>query len=184
MNTNNIPDYFYSGDSLAWEHNIDMYPASLFDCEYVLINNTGKETITTTKNGDSFVVYLAGVNTENFNSGFYKVYAILTDTTNKYTVEIKTIEIKESLTSANSKVIISHNRKVYESICAVIENRATYDQMSYSIQGRSLTRTPLKDLMYFKETYYNLVQQEEQKEKARLGIATKKKNKIYITYKR
>lgn len=183
MNTNTIPDKFYSGDSVNWEQQFDLYPASSYDCEYVLINDTGKNTISTTKDGDIFKVELTSVQSV-FNAGTYKIYAIITEATNKYTVEVKNIEVLESLTSLNSKNIVSHNKKVLDSICAVIEQRATYDQMSYSINGRSLSRMPIKDLLYFKEYYSNLVNSEVAKENARLGIKVNKKNKIYVSFSR
>ena len=40
-----------------------------------------------------------------------------------------------------------------DNIEAVLENRATQDQMSYSIAGRSLSRMSVPDLLTFRDRY-------------------------------
>lgn len=59
----------------------------------------------------------------------------------------------------------SHARIVLENICAVIEKRATQDQMRYSISTpngpRELWRTPIKDLLLLKQTYQAIVRDED-----------------------
>lgn len=47
----------------------------------------------------------------------------------------------------------SHAEKVLEAIEAVLEKRASQDQQSYTINGRSLSRTPLNELMDLRKTY-------------------------------
>ena len=47
----------------------------------------------------------------------------------------------------------SHAKKVLDAIEAVLENRASQDQMSYSIAGRSLSRMSIDDLMTFRNRY-------------------------------
>ena len=47
----------------------------------------------------------------------------------------------------------SHAKKVLDAIQAVLENRASQDQMSYSIAGRSLSRMTIDDLMRFRDRY-------------------------------
>jgi hypothetical protein len=47
----------------------------------------------------------------------------------------------------------SSNQKIYEAIVATIEGRASQDQMSYSIAGRSLSRMSVQDLIEFEGIY-------------------------------
>jgi hypothetical protein len=51
-----------------------------------------------------------------------------------------------------------HARKVLEAIEAVIENRATKDQEEYTIEGRSLKRTPIADLLVLRDKYLGAAQ--------------------------
>jgi hypothetical protein len=47
----------------------------------------------------------------------------------------------------------SHSQRVLQAIEAVIENRASIDQESYSINNRSLSRTPVSDLLKLRDRY-------------------------------
>jgi len=47
----------------------------------------------------------------------------------------------------------SHAKIVLDAIEAVLESRATMDQMSYTIAGRSLGRTPIADLLRLRNMY-------------------------------
>ncbi|MEI4262797.1 hypothetical protein [Roseovarius sp. D0-M9] len=47
----------------------------------------------------------------------------------------------------------SHAQRVLEAIEAVIEGRASVDQESYSINNRSLSRTPIADLLKLRDRY-------------------------------
>lgn len=67
----------------------------------------------------------------------------------------------------------SHARIVLEAIQAVIENRATKDQASYTIAGRSLSRTPLPELLMLLDRYKREVYSEEQAERVAKGLPTR-----------
>jgi hypothetical protein len=47
----------------------------------------------------------------------------------------------------------SHVQRVLDAIEAVIEGRASVDQESYSINNRSLSRTPISDLLKLRDRY-------------------------------
>lgn len=57
----------------------------------------------------------------------------------------------------------SQNRRTYDAICAVIENRASRDQESYKIGNRELKRMPISDLLKLRSRYANFVAQENGK---------------------
>ena len=50
-----------------------------------------------------------------------------------------------------------HNQKMYDSICAVLEKRATTDQQSYTYEGRSLQRISIMELQKLKAHYKRLL---------------------------
>ncbi|MDF7673539.1 hypothetical protein PT277_01555 [Acetobacteraceae bacterium ESL0709] len=54
----------------------------------------------------------------------------------------------------------SQNRRTYEAICAVIENRASRDQMEYKIGNRELKRMAVSDLLKLRSVYGRYVAQE------------------------
>ena len=55
---------------------------------------------------------------------------------------------------------ISHNRIMYDAICAVLQKRATRDQNAYTYEGRSLQRIPIMELQKLKAHYKRLLQAE------------------------
>jgi hypothetical protein len=69
----------------------------------------------------------------------------------------------------------SHARKVLAAIEAVIERRATKDQEEYTIDGRSLKRTPVAHLLVLRYRYKREVEQEEQADRLAKGRGTGRK---------
>ncbi|WP_123711612.1 hypothetical protein [Sinobacterium caligoides] len=57
----------------------------------------------------------------------------------------------------------THAKRVLAAIEAVIEKRASRDQMAYSIDSRSLSRTPIADLMLLRDRYKTMVAMEDKK---------------------
>jgi hypothetical protein len=57
----------------------------------------------------------------------------------------------------------THAKKVLDSIQAVIENRATVDQSSFTIAGRSLSRMTIEELFMVRDRYRAEFNEEVQK---------------------
>lgn len=55
----------------------------------------------------------------------------------------------------------SHAKKVLEKVEAVIENRASKDDLSYTIKGRSLSRIPIQDLLLLRKEYLKEYEKEK-----------------------
>lgn len=72
----------------------------------------------------------------------------------------------------------SHARTVLAAIEAVIERRATLDQQRYTIDGRSLDRTPLPDLMEMRRRYKAEVANQEREINIRHGKSTGRAVKV------
>ena len=66
----------------------------------------------------------------------------------------------------------SRSRTMVEKIEAVLEGRAGGDVASYSINGRSLTKIAISELMEWRDRYRAEYLREVQKERARNGKAT------------
>lgn len=49
--------------------------------------------------------------------------------------------------------IKTHAEKTLEAINAVIEKRATHDQQSYTVNGLSITRMNIEELLKFQKVY-------------------------------
>ena len=92
--------------------------------------------------------------TAAYANGDFHWYAFITRTSDSERIAVDDgyAKIKIDFTDTNADHR-SHAKKVLDAIEAVLENRASQDQMSYSIAGRSLSRMSITDLMMFRDRY-------------------------------
>lgn len=94
--------------------------------------------------------------------GRYAASIRVTDGTDVFQVDAFDVEILADVAAvAAGHDPSSHARRVLEAIEAVIEGRASRDQESYTINGRSLTRTSISDLMLLRDRYRREVASEK-----------------------
>ena len=126
--------------------------------------------ITASADGDDFAVTLAASTTTNYTAGTYWWQAYVSKSGERYQVGSGTLEIKEDfsqVSGAYSK--LSHARKVLAALEAMLERKATVDQQSYSIAGRSLSRMSPEELRSWRDDYRRQVRAEERAEKIARG---------------
>lgn len=100
----------------------------------------------------AYVVDLPPVQTAQVAAGEWAWAAWVSRADDRRTVDDGRITVRPNPAAATGDVR-THAERVLEAIRAVIEGRATKDQESYSIGGRSLSRTPLDDLMRLETRY-------------------------------
>lgn len=129
--------------------------------------------------GDNATVYLRGPSsidlesqngtvaappqvTTQWAAGMYAVSVRITDNSGNISEIYRgNIQILADITSVPAGTDTrSQNRRTYDAICAVIENRASMDQESYRINNRELKRMPISDLLKLRARYASLVAQE------------------------
>lgn len=125
---------------------------------YTLINATGKIDITSTADGDKHVV---DYDAASADSGSYQYQQYFTKSGDRFTVETGFIEVLANFTDSATLDSRSHVKKTLDSIYAVIEKSASKDQLSYSIEGRSLSRRSYTELLELKDRYEQLWRAEQ-----------------------
>ena len=133
----------------------------------MLVNGSAKVEFSTTADGDDHAVALPATTTTNWSPGRYRYQAYVESGADRHTVGTGTVDILPDFSSAATLDGRTHAEKVLDAIEAVIEKRATKDQESYSIKGRSLSRTPLPDLLVLRDKYKSEVRAEKRAEKVR-----------------
>jgi hypothetical protein len=157
-----VPSKLITGDTFVAEFN---YEAPVgFTLSFRINGPQGEdaETRTYTVDASTNKATIAASDTENFLAGKYNWVLIQTDGTVVNSVDSGYFiaEVRADLQVNQQK---SHARKVLEAIEAVLENRATHEQQSYSIKDRSLSRHSLPDLIELRKYYADLVRREEGK---------------------
>ena len=137
----------------------DEYPTSTFALTYEFHEDSGgggshKFDITATEADDTYFVEVASSTTASYADGDYIWNAFITRTSDSQRIRVDTgrTTVEKNLANTNAD-LRSHAKKVLDNIQAVLENRASIDQSSFSIAGRSLSRMSVDELLTFRDRY-------------------------------
>ena len=170
----NEPLQVVAGDTAKWKRRFENYEPPSWTLAYYLVKDGQQIQITATDNGDGYhMVDVKPSTTTGWTAGQYAWQAVVDNGTDRHRVDYGTIEIlpdyEQQGTGYDAR---SHVKTVLDAIESVIEGRATKDQESYEISGRSLKRTPLPDLLRLRDRYKAEHQRELQAERLRNGLGT------------
>jgi len=158
------PNSFIAGNTVKWTKSVSDYkPEDSWVLKYYFVKTGTQLTLTATDNGDSkHLITLTAANSADWPAGEYKWQAVVTKTTERYVVDSGSLTVEPDF----AQQISGHDSRTYwetvlENVKAVLEERATKDQSSYTIHGRQLSRTPVADLL----SLYSKAEGEVEKEK-------------------
>ena len=154
------PDTLVVGDRWVWRRDdlVTDYPLDEYALEYRFTEdstgNTNAFTIAATEAESTYLVEIASAVTASLTAGDYQwaAFIIRSSDNQRVVIDQGRTEILPNLQNTTAD-LRSHAKKVLDAIEAVLENRASQDQMSYSIAGRSLSRMSIDDLMTFRNRY-------------------------------
>lgn len=167
------PTKIYAGDTVTWSRAVNGYSAVAGDTLAYSFNakdqrfgaaNTGLET------GAEFEMSLSGTVTAKIAPGRYAWTAFATTDSARAPVASGMLDVLPNLLDGKPFDVRSNARKVLDAIDAVIERRATKDQESYTVEGRSLIRTPIPQLLVLRDRYAGIVQSEDTAANLAAGI--------------
>tara|TARA_R110000823_G_scaffold229174_2_gene356251 strand:+ start:37 stop:621 length:585 start_codon:yes stop_codon:yes gene_type:complete len=129
--------------------------------------------ITASASGTDYLVEVPSATTANYTAGTYVWQAYITRSSDsqRVTIDLGTWEVIANRDAATTDPR-SHPKIMLEKIESILENRAGADVSSYSINGRSITKIPIIELMQFRATYKAEYLREVRRERARNGIGT------------
>jgi hypothetical protein len=173
----NIPSTVHAGDTISWNESLADYPASSYNLAFDLRSyDCPPITITASANGNDHAISCNAATTKGWKAGIYawQAYAYTgspPDFTTKVTLQRGTIEIRPDLTGFSATGDPrSHVKKVLDALEAVIEGKATSDQLSYSIAGRSISKMSPTEILQWRDLYKTEYQREMDAEKISQGI--------------
>lgn len=155
------PETLVVGDRWVWQRPdlVTDYPTDQYALTYEFHIDSGgggshKFTITATETTTAYIVEVASTVTDDYTADQYKWYAFITRTSDSQRVAVDngmtTLVANFADTNADLR---THAKKVLDAVQAVIENRATIDQSSFSIAGRSLSRMSIDELFLVRDRY-------------------------------
>jgi len=172
------PETFVAGDQVKWKRT-DLgtdYPNTAYSLRYSSrLEGTGSTTfdVASADSGDDYLMTIAHGTTASLSTGVYhwQLYILRDSDSARLTFDGGTWEVKSNL-DADTSDPRSHAKITLEAVEAVIEGRATKDQENYSIAGRSLSRTPVADLLSLRDYYRTEFTREQRVERRNNGTGT------------
>lgn len=148
-----IPGEIGAGVTFKVTACLPVYPAPDWSIDLIL-RGASQIDISSVSNSENHELSAAATVTKDWKPGRYRYEIRASSGDDVVTVETGELKIAPDLSAQVAGFDgRDHVRRVLDSIEAVIENRATIDQQHYQINNRSLTRTPMSDLLKLRDKY-------------------------------
>ncbi len=149
----NFPTSITAGLSLKCEVVAGNYPAPDWVLTAIL-RGPAAINLTATASGTGHVFAATAVTTAGWEPGLYAASVRATSGDEVHEIEAGQVTIAADLVSvSNQHDPRGHAQRTLAAIEAVIEGRASKDQQSYTINGRTLVRTSIADLLMLRDRY-------------------------------
>jgi len=166
------------GDFIQWKRT-DLgtdYPNDQFTAAYVyhLKDGSGPEPhVTGTASGNDYLFTVTSAVSASVAAGVYKWQLEITrnSDSNRIVVDRGEVNFIGDIDASGSD-IRTHAQTMVDKIESVLENRADSDVANYSIQGRSLVKLSIDDLLRWRDYYRQELAVEKRKERVRRGKST------------
>jgi len=172
------------GDFLQWKKTklAESYPTSLFSAEYVARVTAGGSSeikLAAIERPDYYLFQVASATSEDFLPGYYHWQLEVTQTSsgNRIVVERGEFEAIADLDN-NGADPRTHAEIMLDKIEALLQGRADKDVTSYSINGRSISKMTVTDLLQWRDYYRKEVAKERRDNAIALGKPTKTTMKV------
>lgn len=183
------PSEIVVGDFIQWKRSdlVGDYPPADYTATYVARITSGgnteiQVTATNYNSGESYLVTVDSETSADFVAGYYhwQLEIVRNSDSNRVVVDrgAFTAIVDLDVGGADPR---THDEKMLTKIQSILEGRADGDVESYSIQGRSLTKIPIKDLMEWERHYRQRVERYKKKEDIKLGRKTDSTIKVRFT---
>lgn len=180
------PSEVVVGDFIQWKRSdlVADYPPSLYTATYVArITGGGASEIQLTgtnyNSGEAYLFTVTSAESANFTAGYYhwQLEIVRNSDSNRIVVDRGAFTAIVDL-DVNNADPRTHDEIMLTKIQSLLENRADGDVESYSIQGRSLTKIPIKELIEWERYYRDRVNRQKQMENIKLGRKTSNTVKV------
>lgn len=148
------PKSFIAGETVQWQKELANYPTKDgWSLVYCFRNFEGRFEVKAESTEDKYVIRLTAEETGNYKSGIYWWQSRVVKENIQYVIENGELVIKPNLALLDSYDGRSHVKKVLDALESTILGKASRDQLSYSISGRSLSRLSPSELLKWRDVY-------------------------------
>jgi hypothetical protein len=172
------------GDFIQWKKSdlAQSYPTATHSAEYVARITAGGASeikLPATERSTYYLFQVSSATSAGFVAGFYHWQLEITETAsgNRIVVERGEFEAIVDLDENNTDPR-THAEVMLAKIESLLEGRADKDVASYSIQGRSISKMTISDLLQWRDYYVKAVARERRENAIALGKPTKTTMKV------
>lgn len=172
------------GDFIQWKKTAlaETYPPASYSAQYVARITAGGSSeiqLVAIERDGYYLFQVPSATSEAFTPGFYhwQLEVIQTSSGNRLVVELGEFEAIPDL-DVNGSDPRSHADIMLDKIESLLEGRADKDVTSYSIQGRSISKMSVTDLLQWRDYYRKEVAKEKRDNAIALGKPTKTTMKV------
>lgn len=188
FNENNAPEgeplKIVVGDFIQWKKTslAGSYPPATHSAEYVARITAGGASeiiLPATERTSYYLFQVSSVTSAAFTAGYYhwQLEVVETASGNRIVIERGDFEIIADLDNIGADPR-SHAEIMLAKIESLLEGRADKDVSSYSIQGRSISKMSISDLIQWRDYYRKEVLKERRDNAIALGKQTKTTMKV------
>jgi hypothetical protein len=164
-----IPATLTAGDTWTFTFSHADYSAPTWDATIYFENAAATFSAAAIDDGSDHEFTIAAAITAAKPAGRFKWSIRVSDGTDSYTIETGWVQVITDPAAAGTHDPRSDSRKLLDALNATLLGRATSDQLAMSLNGRSISRTPLPELRQWRDQLKQEVRTEEQGERAGLG---------------
>lgn len=157
-----VPASLLAGDTWVWTRDYGDYPQPTWTATLWAEFSGSQFSAVATASGTTQSFTVASTVTATYKTGRYKWWVSVTDGTSRYTVETGWFDVNPDPAAAGTRDQRTSARRILDAIVCTLENRASSDQLAMTINGRSLSRIPLQELLAFYDKFRQQVRTEEQ----------------------
>lgn len=171
------PTEVTAGDTIKWTKTLSDYPADEYALNYQIIPLSGGTPITVTASADGtdHAINISAATSAGYSAADYRWFSYATDIATgleRYTVDRGDLTILPDPTATTAADLRSHAATVLDAIEALLEGEASIAQQEMAIEGKSLKRRTIPELLEMRSYYQSEVKREEKAEAIRKGLAT------------
>lgn len=156
----NEPSELEAGMTIGWPESLTDYPSGTWSLFYTLQNRANGYRFQATNEADeTFTVAVDRATSADWAPGEYTLTGYVESATERHVVHRSRVRVLANITTGDPLGLsaMTHAERVLEAVEAAIEGRATADQMSVAIGGRSLQRHTIAELLGLRAKYRNEV---------------------------
>ena len=178
------PTKIVVGDFIQWKKTAlaEAYPPATHSAEYVAriaAGQSGEIKLAAIERTGYYLFQVSSATSAAFETGYYHWQLEITETSsgNRIVVERGEFQAIADLDN-NGADPRTHAEIMVDKIEALLEGRADKDVSSYSIQGRSISKMSVADLLQWRDYYRKEVVKEQRDNAIALGRPTKTTMKV------